>query len=195
MHLSIALNPALSHALRLASLIILSVLLMPGLSSCQKSMQPVQTEVRVSTEIPELKGRVNDYAGLLSSDEINELSEISSTLEERTGAQLVILIVPTTGDQSIEDYSLAVMQAWKIGRAGYDDGSAIVLAIQDRRVRIELGYGTNTFFTNDMAQTVIDSFMMPSLIRGRYFEGLLNGALEMASIIEEKTPSNLLEPL
>ena len=151
-------------------------------------MQPVQTEVRVSTEIPELKGRVNDYAGLLSSDEINELSEISSTLEERTGAQLVILIVPTTGDQSIEDYSLAVMQAWKIGRAGYDDGSAIVLAIQDRRVRIELGYGTNTFFTNDMAQTVIDSFMMPSFIRGRYFEGLLNGALEMASIIEEKTP-------
>ena len=184
----INLNPAPSHWLRLTSLIIVSVLLLPGLSSCNRSMQSVQTEVWISSEIPELKGRINDYAGLLSSDEIEELSEISRILEERTGAQLVILIVPTTGERSIEDYSLAVMQAWKIGRAGYDDGSAIVLAIQDRRVRIELGYGTNTFFTNDMAQTVIDSFMMPSFIRGRYFEGLLNGALEMASIIEEKTP-------
>ena len=144
-----------------------------------------------STEgVPKLIGRVNDYAGLLASHQIEELSRISADLEKETGAQMVILVVPTTAPYSIEEYSLRVMNGWGIGRKEYNDGSAIVLAVKDRAARIELGYGTNRFFTDDMARTIMQEYMIPRFRNVQYYEGLRAGATEMAQTIRQHTPES-----
>ncbi|MBU45531.1 MAG: hypothetical protein CMN76_20135 [Spirochaetaceae bacterium] len=173
--------------------ILICVLLFSGACTTASPSGPettASTETAETSGIPELKGRVNDYADVLTERQEYYIAEISRKLEEDTGAQLVILTVSTTGRESIEDFSLRVMRAWKIGRKDYDDGSAIVLAVQDRRVRIELGYGTNRFFTNEMAQQIIDEKMIPFFKRQDFYAGLLVGAGQMARIIREETPES-----
>src|SRR6516225_884604 len=91
--------------------------------------------------VPPLSGRVVDQTGTLSASEISALTERLKDLETRKGSQLAVVIVPTTAPETIEQYSIRVAEAWKIGRKKIDDGALLVVAKDDHKLRIEVGYG------------------------------------------------------
>src|SRR6201746_2164021 len=91
--------------------------------------------------VPPLSGRVVDQTGTLSSDDIDRLTQKLRGLELLKGSQLAVLIVATTAPEAIEQYSIRVAEAWKIGRKKVDDGALLVIAKNDRHLRIEVGYG------------------------------------------------------
>ena len=102
--------------------------------------------------VPPLTGRVVDQTGTLSSGDIAALTQTLKDLETRKGSQIAVLIVPTTDQETIEQFSLRVAEAWKIGRKKIDDGALLVVAKNDRRLRIEVGYGLEGALTDATSQ-------------------------------------------
>ena len=91
--------------------------------------------------VPPLSGRVVDQTGTLSSGDIASLTETLKSLEARKGSQVAVLIVPTTEPETIEQYSIRVVDQWKLGRKGVDDGALLLVAKDDHKARIEVGRG------------------------------------------------------
>ena len=113
--------------------------------------------------VPALAGqRVHDQTGTLSASEIDQLEEQLRQYETEHGSQLVVLIVPTTGLESIEQFSIRVAEAWQIGRAGVDDGIILLIAKDDRQVRIEVGYGLEGALPDATAKRIISDFIVPA---------------------------------
>src|SRR6202045_418577 len=106
--------------------------------------------------VPPLSGRVVDQTGTLSSGDIASLTQTLKNLEARKGSQIAVLIVPTTQPETIEQYSIRVAEAWKIGRKKIDDGALMVVAKDDRRLRIEGGYGLEAALNDATAKRIID---------------------------------------
>ena len=91
--------------------------------------------------VPPLKARVTDLAGVLTSAQRTALEERLAAFEAKKGSQIGVLIVPTTQPETIEQYGIRVADQWKLGRKGVDDGALLLVALKDRAVRIEVGYG------------------------------------------------------
>jgi len=106
--------------------------------------------------VPPLSGRVVDQTGTLSSNDVASLTQKLTDLETRKGSQIAVLIVPTTDGEAIEPFSLRVAEAWKIGRKKIDDGALLVIAKNDRRLRIEVGYGLEGALTDATTKRIID---------------------------------------
>ena len=111
--------------------------------------------------VPQLTGRVVDQTGTLSSDDIASLTETLKSLETRKGSQIAVLIVPTTEPETIEQFSIRVAEAWKIGRKKIDDGALLVIAKNDRHLRIEVGYGLEGALTDVTTKRIIDEDITP----------------------------------
>ena len=105
--------------------------------------------------IPKLEARVTDLTGTLTAEQQSALEEKLAAVEARKGAQIVVLIVPTTHPEEIEQYSIRVVEQWKIGRAKVDDGVMLIVAKNDRRVRIEVGYGLEGALPDATANRII----------------------------------------
>jgi hypothetical protein len=147
----------------------------PGASP---SVQPSQFR----PDLPQLRGRVNDYADLLSPPEEAELAQLYAVLERETGCQMALLTIQVLPDVSIEEYSLAVANGWALGRRGIDDGLLITLARDNKSVRIEVGYGLERVISDELAKEVIDR-MTPQFRAGRFFGGLKEGSTEIVRLI------------
>ena len=106
--------------------------------------------------VPPLSGRVVDQTGTLAAGDIASLTQTLKDLETRKGSQIAVLIVPTTDGEAIEQFSLRVAEAWKIGRKKVDDGALLVIAKNDRRLRIEVGYGLEGALTDATTKRIID---------------------------------------
>lgn len=106
-------------------------------------------------QVPPLKGRINDYAGILSPEAERRIEAASKQLEESDSTQVVVLTVPALDGDSIEDFSIRVAERWKIGRKGFDNGVILVVARDDRKVRIEVGYGLEGRLTDLMSGRII----------------------------------------
>jgi uncharacterized membrane protein YgcG len=129
-------------------------------------------------DLPQLRGRVNDYADLLSAPEEAELGELYAVLERETGCQMALLTIQVLPDVSIEEYSLTVANAWALGRRRVDDGLLITLARDNKSVRIEVGYGLERVISDELAKEVVDR-MTPEFRAGRFFGGLKEGSTEI----------------
>lgn len=124
--------------------------------------------------VPELRGRVNDYAGVLGG----RGPAIEAKLVERertTGNQVVVLTVPDLGGRDIESYANDVFHAWRLGRKGVDDGVLIVLAVKERRSRIEVGYGLEGVLTDLDSSRILREVMRPHFSAGDYAGGIDTG--------------------
>src|SRR5260221_6406281 len=95
---------------------------------------------RADVPVPPLKARVTDLTGTLNAKQKTELEGRIAAYESRRGSQIAVLLLPSTKPEEIEQYSIRVAEAWKIGRKGVDDGLLLVVAKDDRRLRIEVGY-------------------------------------------------------
>jgi len=133
--------------------------------------------------IPPLTGRVVDVTGTLSSNDIASLTQTLKGLEQRKGSQIAVLIVPTTRPETIEQYSIRVADAWKIGRRKVDDGALIVVAKDDHRLRIEVGYGLEGSLTDVTARRIIDEVITPKFRSGDFAGGISAGLARIITVI------------
>ena len=131
-------------------------------------------------EVPFLSGRVNDQAGLLDDAYESRLEERLRALEDETGAQVAVLTVESLEGDPIEDFSIRVVETWKLGREGVDDGVLVLISRDDRRMRIEVGYGLEGALTDAQAGRIIDRLMAPRFREGD-FPGGVDAAVEAIS--------------
>jgi uncharacterized protein len=134
--------------------------------------------------VPQLTGRVVDQTGTLSSGDIAALSEKLRDFETRKGSQVVVLIVPTTAPETIEQFSIRVAESWKIGRKKVDDGAILVVAKDDRHLRIEVGYGLEGALTDVTSRRIIDEDIAPKFRSGDFAGGITAGVDRMIRVID-----------
>ncbi|SHG13618.1 TPM domain-containing protein [Bradyrhizobium erythrophlei] len=134
--------------------------------------------------VPPLTGRVVDQTGTLSSADINSLTQTLRALELRKGSQVAVLIVPTTEPEAIEQYSIRVAEAWKIGRKKIDDGALLVVAKNDHKLRIEVGYGLEGALNDVTARRIIDEIITPKFRSGDFAGGVSAGVARMIGVID-----------
>jgi uncharacterized protein len=134
--------------------------------------------------VPPLTGRVVDQTGTLSSGDIAALSQKLKDFEARKGSQIAVLIVPTTAPEEIEQYSIRVAEAWKIGRKKVDDGAILLVAKNDRKLRIEVGYGLEGALTDVTSQRIIDEIITPKFRSGDFAGGISAGVDRIIGVID-----------
>ncbi|WP_164718796.1 YgcG family protein [Bradyrhizobium sp. LVM 105] len=140
--------------------------------------------------VPQLTGRVVDQTNTLSSADIASLSQKLQDFEARKGSQIAVLIVPTTQPETIEQFSIRVADAWKIGRKKVDDGAILVVAKNDRHLRIEVGYGLEGALTDVTSRRIIDEVITPKFRAGDFAGGISDGVDRMMRVIDgEPLPS------
>src|SRR3954452_23423499 len=134
--------------------------------------------------VPPLTGRVVDKTGTLSSGDIATLDQTLKNFEARKGSQVAVLIVPTTQPETIEQYSLRVAESWKIGRKKIDDGAILVVAKDDRKLRIEVGYGLEGALTDVTAKRIIDQVITPKFRSGDFAGGISDGVNRILRVVD-----------
>jgi uncharacterized protein len=152
--------------------------------------------------VPALTGRIVDLTNTLSRSDIASLDQTLRDFEQRKGSQIAVLIVPTTEPETIEQYSIRVADAWKIGRRKVDDGAILVVAKNDRKLRIEVGYGLEGTLTDAVSNRIINEVIVPKFRSGDFPGGISSGIERILRVVDgEPLPaparrqdnSNLLE--
>jgi uncharacterized protein len=129
-------------------------------------------------DVPELKGPVNDYAGLLSVDEQRALASKLETHKQATGHELTLLTVPSLEGDTIEQFSIRVAEKWKTGSKEQDNGLVLLVARDDRKTRIEVGYGLEGNITDAFSSALLREVLQPAFRENNYAGGL-NQAFDM----------------
>ncbi len=137
----------------------------------------------VAADYPSPRGAVNDFAGMMSADMRNRTEALSRELLDKTGAALVVVTVDNMGGESVEEYANKLYQQWGIGKKGEDRGVLLLVSKEDRRLRIEVGYGLEGVIPDGLAGQVRDQHMLPYFKQGRFGEGLYAASLALSSII------------
>ena len=141
-------------------------------------------------EVPILKGRVNDYGAMLHPEAKSRIETVLKDLEEKDSTQVVVLTVPSLAGDSLEDFSMRVAERWKIGRKGLDNGAILIIARDDRKVRIEVGYGLEGRLTDITAGRIIRDRIVPEFRAGRFDQGVLNGVIAMIEVVRGEFESS-----
>jgi uncharacterized protein len=143
-----------------------------------------------SWSFPALTGRVVDQANVLSSVTKDKLIQMLANLEKTTTDQVVIVTVITLDGSAIEDYGYKLGRHWGIGQKGKDNGVLIILALKERAVRIEVGYGLESVLTDAITSDVIRNVMVPDLKEGKYDQAFLNGTNKIVQILSSEKPED-----
>ena len=142
---------------------------------------------------PKLTGRVVDAANLLDDAAERSLTERLAKLETETTDQMVVVTVPSLDGQTIDKYSLDLANRWKIGRADVDNGVMLLVAPNERKVRIEVGLGLEGLLTDDRAATIIQS-MLPHFKNGAYDVGIVAGVAEVDRLLSSDRRRPMRKP-
>jgi uncharacterized protein len=125
--------------------------------------------------VPQLEGRVTDTANVLPLADRDRLAQMLARYEQETTHQFAVLIVPNLSGESIESLSLRVANAWGLGQKGLNNGVLVTVAVEERQVRIEVGLGMEGYITHAMAQSAINTVIVPAFRQGNYAGGLQSG--------------------
>ncbi len=139
--------------------------------------------------IPPLTARVTDLTGTLSGPERQALEAKLGSWEQATGNQFVVLMVPSTQPEPVEAYSLRVAEAWKIGRKGRDNGIVFLIAKNDRKMRLEVGYGLEGAVPDAVAKRIIAEAVTPFFRQGQFAAGISAGVDRTIAAVEKGEPS------
>lgn len=134
--------------------------------------------------IPDLRARVTDLTATLSASQKQDLEARLAAFEGSKGSQVAVLIVPTTKPEEIEQYSLRVVEKWKLGRERTDDGALLIVAKEDRSLRIEVGYGLEGVLNDATSKRIIDEDILPAFRTGDFSGGIQAGVERMLRFIE-----------
>lgn len=130
---------------------------------------------RAEVPVPPLSGRVVDLAGALAAPDREAITAKLAAFEQAKGSQVAVLIVPSLGGEAIEDFATRVTDQWKLGRAGVDDGVLLVVAMQERRMRIQTGRGVQGTLTDALSKRIIAERMTPLFRAGNLPGGIQAG--------------------
>lgn len=134
--------------------------------------------------VPPLNARVIDQTATLSVAEVANLEHELQMFEAKKGSQLAVLIVPTTQPETIEQYALRVAEKWKLGRKKVDDGAILLIAKNDRAVRIEVGYGLEGALNDATSKRIISEVMIPLLKKGDFYGSITAGTEQIIRVID-----------
>lgn len=144
--------------------------------------------------LPTLTERVTDLTGTLSAADKAGLTASLATLEKDKGAQIAIVLLPTTQPESIEQFGIRLAEAWKIGRKGVDDGVIVIVAKDDRKMRIEVGYGLEGAIPDAIAKRIVAEQMAPHFRQGDFAGGLQSTVASLDKIIRgEPLPAPVVQ--
>jgi uncharacterized protein len=134
--------------------------------------------------VPPLKARVTDLTGTLQPGQKAELEQVLQAFENRKGSQIAVLLVPTTQPETIEQYAIRVADAWKLGRKGVDDGVLLLVARNDRKLRIEVGYGLEGAIPDAVAKRIVSEIITPHFKQEDYFGGIRAGVDRIVKVVD-----------
>ena len=146
-------------------------------------------------EVPPLRGRVNDYAGVMSQDQVRTLESQLAQFEQETGHQIAVLTIPTLDGEDIEGFSIRVAENWKIGKKGFDNGVILLVAVKDRKLRLEVGYGLEGVLPDAIADRIIRDYIVPRFRAQDYAGGVIAGIDAVQKVIkQEPLPESARKP-
>ena len=135
-------------------------------------------------EVPALKGRVNDFARILSPATVSQLESVLISLETTDSTQIVVLTIPSLEGASLEDVSLKTAEKYKIGQKEFDNGALLLIARDDRKLRIEVGYGLEGTLTDLVSGQIIRNIITPQFRKGNFDQGVIDGVGAMISTVK-----------
>ncbi len=135
-------------------------------------------------DVPYLSGRVNDVAGLLDEATRERLEQKLASLEQTTGAQVAILIIPSLEGESLEEFSHRVASTWQLGQKGKDNGVLFLIAKNDRKMRLEVGYGLEPVLPDAICRRILDNIVRPRFRAGDFAGGVEAGVEAVAKVIQ-----------
>lgn len=134
--------------------------------------------------VPALTARVTDLTGTLTAEQKSTLEARLRSLESQKGSQIAVLLVPTTQPETIEQYSIRVVEQWKLGRKNVDDGVLLLIAKDDRKLRIEVGYGLEGALPDVIAKRIIAEDISPHFRQGDFYGGIVAGITRIDAVIQ-----------
>ena len=137
----------------------------------------------LALSVPPLTGRVNDTAGVLSPGTVQALEQSLAALEREESTQIVVLTIPGLEGESLEEYAVRVVEKWQPGQKGRDNGALLLIAIADRKIRIEVGYGLEGVLTDALAGRIIRTVVAPNFKAGNYDRGVVDGVAAMVAAV------------
>ena len=142
----------------------------------------VQSALLFSLDVPPLDGPVNDYAHMFTTSEIQELNSYLYTIDRQSDLQIAVLTIPSLEGDNLESYSIRVAEKWQIGQKGKDSGVILVIVAQDRKLRIEVGYGLEDRITDAQSSRIIRSVIAPQFKKREYGKGVLLGVKNLVGL-------------
>ncbi|HYQ37380.1 MAG TPA: TPM domain-containing protein [Pseudomonas sp.] len=139
--------------------------------------------VAQTVAVPPLTARVTDLTATLTPAQVAALEGRLQRFEAQKGSQLAVLIVPSTGEETIEQYSLRVVEQWKLGRRNVDDGALLIVAKNDRSLRIEVGYGLEGALNDATCKRIISEIIVPRFRQGDFAGGIEAGLERMIGVV------------
>jgi uncharacterized protein len=134
--------------------------------------------------VPPLTARVTDLTNTLSAQQLGTLEQTLQAFETRKGSQIGVLMVPTTQPESIEQYSIRVVQQWRLGRKGIDDGALLIIAKDDHTLRIEAGYGLEGALNDAVCARIVREIITPRFRQGDFNGGISAGIARMIGVVD-----------
>jgi uncharacterized protein len=134
--------------------------------------------------VPRISGYVTDQTGTIGPQKMKALENKLRNLEESRGSQIIVIVIPSTQPEDIEQFGIRVADTLKIGRENIDDGVILIVAKDDRRVRIEVGYGLEGAIPDVYAKRIIEQIIIPDFRDGQYYSGINHGVDALISLIE-----------
>lgn len=134
--------------------------------------------------VPPLRAHVTDLTGTLDAAQQAALEQMLTAFEARKGSQLAVLMLPSTAPESIEQFAIRVAEAWKLGRKRVDDGAILIVAKDDRAVRIEVGYGLEGALTDLTSRRIISETILPRFQAGDFQGGISAGVAQMVRVVD-----------
>ncbi|HEX7454847.1 MAG TPA: YgcG family protein [Gallionella sp.] len=138
---------------------------------------------RAEVAVPQLAKRVTDLTATLDAQQIQALEARLAAFETQKGAQIAVLIIPTTQPETIEQFGIRVVDVWKLGRKGVDDGALLLVAKDDHTLRIEVGYGLEGALNDATAHRIVDEIIVPQFKDGGFYQGIDAGVAAMMQVI------------
>jgi uncharacterized protein len=140
-------------------------------------------------EVPPLRARVNDRAGMMREHAVAQLEEWLGQFETQTVHQIAVLTIPSLNGDSLEDFSIRVAETWKIGHKGADDGVILIIARDDRKIRIEVGYGLEGALPDAIANRIIQEVIVPQFRDQDFSGGIESGTLAIIQAVGGDHPT------
>lgn len=134
-------------------------------------------------DLPQPRGYINDFANLIGAEAESKLSELLSALEEKTTAEMAVVILESIAPYDIELYAVKLFEEWGIGKRGKDNGVLLLVALKERKIRIEVGYGLEGALPDALCKQIIEREIVPYFKKGEYEKGILLGVSTIVGLV------------